>query len=113
MAYTNSVQLKGDDVPYKLSPNIKKYSLRDTGFQESKNGRFQLERSLDPSSPHNNSFLLKITVKADLKNLKMATTTANGLQEVNIFKHKNADVYTEQLNYILKDLIERDVLVKG
>ena len=83
MAYATTAKILGDTTTYQLSPNVKKYSLRDTGFIETKGGKFQLERSLDPASPFK-GFKLKIVVSADLKSFKMVTTTANGLKEVNI-----------------------------
>ena len=51
MAYATTAKILGDTTTYQLSPNVKKYSLRDTGFIETKGGKFQLERSLDPASP--------------------------------------------------------------
>ena len=47
MAYATTAKILGDTTTYQLSPNVKKYSLRDTGFIETKGGKFQLERSLD------------------------------------------------------------------
>ena len=49
MAFTEVNQIKGDNQKYRLSPEIKKYSLRDVGFMETKTGKFELERSLDPN----------------------------------------------------------------
>ena len=112
MAYQTTAKLLGDNTTYRLSDNVKKYSLRDTGFLESKGGKFQLERSLDPTSPVK-GFKLKITVAPDLKSFKMITTTANGMKEVNIFNGKNAAAQTEQLEYILTDLIDRQIIEKA
>jgi len=47
-----------------------------------------------------------------MKKFKLATVTANGLKEVNIFKGKNAAVNVEQLNFILDDLVAHNILVK-
>lgn len=112
MAYSDTVQIKGDSQKYRLSPEIKKYSLRDVGFTESKNGKFQLERSLDPSSPYNQGFKFKVTIEPELTKFKMATTTANGMREVDIHKGKDVDVHLEQLNYIIDNLIERQIIEK-
>ena len=109
MAYATTAKILGDTTTYQLSPNVKKYSLRDTGFIETKGGKFQLERSLDPASP----FKGKIVVSADLKSFKMVTTTANGLKEVNIFKGKDTATNQEQLEYILADLVARNVIEKA
>lgn len=113
MAYSKTVKVLGDGNSYQLAPNIKKYGLRDSGFKESRNGRFTLEHPLDPTDPHNSHFILKIVVKPDLKSFKMVTTTANGLKEVNIFTHPEADKFVEQLTYIIQNLIEKNVLARA
>lgn len=112
MAYAEIEQLMGDPQKYRLSPEIKKYSLRDVGFIESKNGKFQLERSLDPSSPYNQGFKFKISIEADLKKFKMAVTTANGMREVDVHKGKDSQKNLEQLNFILDNLLERQIIEK-
>ena len=95
MAYTTEAQIKGDSQVYGLSPQIKRYSLLDVGFLELKNGKFQLE----------------MTVNKDLKKFKLMTTTASGLQQVDIFK-RNDPAMLEQLQYILAELLDRDILIK-
>lgn len=112
MAYTEIAQIKGDPQKYCLSSQIKKYSLRDVGFVESKSGKFQLERALDPSSPYNQGFKFKMTVDSELKKFKMATTTANGIREVDVHQGKDVETHLEQLNYILDNLIEREIIEK-
>lgn len=112
MAYEQVVQLKGDSQKYRLSPLIKKYTLRDLGFNESKSGKFQLERPLDPSMNFNQGFKFKMIVAPDLKTFKMATTTANGMREVNIFTSNGSATHVEQLNYILDELLKRQVIEK-
>ena len=86
MAYGTTAKILGDTKTYKLSTNVKRFPLRDAGFIESKGGKFQLERSLDPYSPFNQGYKLKVAIQADMKNFKMVTLTANGMREVNIFK---------------------------
>ncbi|KRL38708.1 hypothetical protein FD20_GL001426 [Liquorilactobacillus uvarum DSM 19971] len=112
MAYVKKLKIKGDTRTYKLSSDIKKYTLRDVGFVESKNGKFQLERSLDPNSPFNKGLKFKMAITSNLKTFKMLATSANGLNEVNIYKSTDADVHIEQLNYILEELEKRHVLEK-
>ena len=80
MAYGQKSKLQGDTRTFELSPEIKRYSLRDVGFAESKGGKFTLERSLDPNSPYNQGF--------------------------------NAETHIEQLNYILKDLMDHNIIVE-
>ncbi|KRM96522.1 hypothetical protein FC19_GL000816 [Liquorilactobacillus aquaticus DSM 21051] len=112
MAYVEQLKIKGDTRTYKLSADIKKYTLRDVGFVESKSGKFQLERSLDPNSPFNKGLKFKLVITASLKAFKMLTTSANGLNEVNIYKSVDADTHIEQLNYILEQLEQRQILEK-
>lgn len=112
MAYTEVAKVLGAQDSYRLSPEIKRYSLRDVGFVETKGGKFQLERSLDPNTPFGQAFKLKVVVDASLKKFKLATVTANGLKEVNVFTGKNAEVNVEQLNLILADLVAHNILVK-
>ncbi|KRL01404.1 DUF1831 domain-containing protein [Liquorilactobacillus capillatus] len=110
MAYAKQIVIKGDQRQYVLSDDIKKYTLRDLGFTESKNGKFQLERSLEPNAPFNAGFKFKLAITADLKTFKMLITSANGLNEVNIYKSADAQLHIEQLNYILGQLEQRHVL---
>lgn len=42
----------------------------------------------------------------------MVTTTANGIKEVNVFKGNDSEMHVEQLNYILKDLIDHNIIVE-
>lgn len=112
MAYSNQAVLKGDQQVYELSPNIKRYTLRDVGFIESKGGKFQLERSLDPTSPFNKGIKFKMAIEPDMKKFKMVVTAPNGLKEVDVFAAPNAQAHIEQLNYLLDLLLEREILVK-
>lgn len=112
MAYGQKAKLQGDTRTFELSPEIKRYSLRDVGFVESKGGKFTLERSLDPNSPYNQGFKFKMTVTSALDGFKMVTTTANGIKEVNVFKGNDAETHIEQLNYILKDSMDHNIIVE-
>ena len=110
MAYGTTAKILGDTKTYKLSTNVKRFPLRDAGFIESKGGKFQLERSLDPYSPFNQVYKLKVAIQADMKNFKMVTLTANGMREVNIFKGNDNQGNIEQLEFIINDLKERKIL---
>ncbi|VDG20757.1 DUF1831 domain-containing protein [Lactiplantibacillus mudanjiangensis] len=111
MAYTTTVKLPGDTKTYQLSTGIKKYTLMDLGFTKGKSGAFAYERALDPNSPYNAAFKFKMAVNADLTGFKMSTVTGNGLQHVDIFKNEAHPEAVEQLNYIIKDFLDRDVLI--
>ena len=110
MAYTKEAKILGDKRTFVLSDEIKKYTLRDVGFMESKGGKFILERPLDPSSPYNASIKLKVTISSDLQTFKMGVTSANGLKEINIFKGTDIEKHIEQLNFVIDNLKERSIL---
>ncbi|KRM60095.1 DUF1831 domain-containing protein [Secundilactobacillus malefermentans] len=110
MAFTTEVTDLGDNKVYRLSDNIKKYTLKDVGFVESKAGNFVLERSLDPESPYQKSVKLKMMVSKDLGSFKLATVTANGLQNINIFKNETHEKLVEQFNHLIEVLEEREVV---
>lgn len=114
MALASTGAALGDPKTYTVSPEIKRYTLMDLGFLQTKNGNFQLERSLDPDSPFTAAIKLRITFKKDLTAFQMAVTTGNGLKALNIFKDPKNAGNVEQYNYIIENLIERGVLtVKG
>ncbi|AVK60638.1 cysteine desulfurase [Lactobacillus sp. CBA3605] len=112
MAYTTTVKLAGATKTYQLSPAIKKYTLMDLGFAKGKSGVFTFERSLDPNTPYQAAFKLKMTVNADLTAFKMSTVTGNGLQRADIFKNDAHPEAVEQLQFILASFIDREVLVE-
>ena len=64
------------------------------------------------NSPYNQGFKFKMTVTSALDGFKMVTTTANGIKEVNVFKGNDAETHIEQLNYILKDLMDHNIIVE-
>lgn len=112
MAFGKTVTVTGDQNTYEISPKIKKYALMDVGFQKTKTGNFSLERNLDPTSPYQaNSPKVKIMVNQDLTGFKLAVTTANGLQSMNIFSDPKKAGMVQQYEYIIKNLIDRDILI--
>ena len=107
----NTVVIKGDKRKFTLSPDIKLYALIDAGFVKSVKGNFNYEHPLYNDSPYNAPTKLKMTINKDLSHLTMVVTDRTGLQKVNIFKNKQLAPTVELLNYILKDLEERKILV--
>ncbi|WP_028274153.1 hypothetical protein [Atopococcus tabaci] len=105
-----TASLPGASDTYRIHPDAKKYTLRDNGFTETKSGKFQLVRILgtmvsDPHAPK-----LKITISKDLSDLKFSTTTANGLQPVNIYKNDKFSEYRESVEAVFYGLLEGKVL---
>ncbi|GEK27939.1 DUF1831 domain-containing protein [Furfurilactobacillus siliginis] len=112
MAFATEVQVSGDAHTYQLSPEIKKYTLRDLGFAETNAGGFVLERPLDPRAGLARSIKLRLLVNKDLTGFKLNTVNPTGTGNVNIFQNTNKDVLVEQFGYQMDNLIERKVLVE-
>lgn len=109
---STKAQVLGDTDFYEISPEIKKYSLLDVGFQETKQGNFRLERPINGDSPYDARYVLKVNINKDFSNLKMATTDKSGLHNLNIFKSKNTAKEVEDFRYLMNFLIEKNILVK-
>lgn len=102
----------GSTVQYRLNPAVKKYTLRDVGFVPTNNGNFQMERPLDPNLPFNSAIKLKMTIGKELQTLKMSVTSPDGLHPVDIFKSEKNAENVEQFNFIIANLVAREVLIK-
>lgn len=109
MAFKDTVTLKDAPTTYVINPDVKRYALADTGFSTTPSGNFQLIRSLDPDSPFNESNQIKIVIAKDLSGFKLSVTDANGLQAVNIFKSDKTANQVEQFNFIMNNLVEREI----
>lgn len=109
----NTVIINGDQRKFTLSPDIKRYALIDAGFRASKRGNYLYDHPLYNESPYNATCKLKMTVSEDLDRLTMVVTDTNGLQKVNIFKNKQLQPMVELLDFILKDLQDRNIIVPG
>ena len=107
----NTVIINGDKRKYPLSPNLKLYSLIDVGFVKTVKGNFNYEHPLYNDSPYNAPTKLKMTINKEMTHLTMVVTDKNGLQKVNIFKNEKLAPTVELLDYILKDLEERNIIV--
>ena len=73
LAPTGSAQ--GDPMTYRIGSELKRFTLIDLGFVQTKNGNFQLQRSLDPNSPYTTANKLKMTVAKDLDKFQLDVTT--------------------------------------
>ncbi len=107
----NTVIINGDKRKYTLSPNLKLYALIDAGFVKTVKGNFNYEHPLYNDSPYNAPTKLKMTINKEMTHLTMVVTDKNGLQKVNIFKNEKLAPTVELLDYILKDLEERSIIV--
>ena len=107
----NTVIINGDKRKFTLSPDLKLYALIDAGFVKTVKGNFNYEHPLYNDSPYNAPTKLKMTVNKEMTHLTMVVTDKNGLQKVNIFKNEKLAPTVELLDYILKDLEERNIIV--
>ncbi|MDF7668424.1 DUF1831 domain-containing protein [Lactobacillus sp. ESL0703] len=107
----NTVVINGDQRKFTLSPDLKLYALIDAGFVKTAKGNYNYEHPLYNDSPYDAPTKLKMTIDKDMTRLTMVVTDRNGLQKVNIFKNKQLAQTVELLDYILKDLEERKIIV--
>lgn len=113
MAFTQTASLKNSNHVYQVSPTAKGYTLRDNGFVETKAGNFQLVRQLEHGDMGKSGIKLKIAIDKTLTQLKMSTTTKNGLQSLTIYNQPQYVALVEEVEFILAGLVERGVLVEG
>ena len=107
----NIVIINGDKRKFTLSPDLKLYALIDAGFVKTVKGNFNYEHPLYNDSPYNAPTNLKMTINKEMTHLTMVVTDKYGLQKVNIFKNEKLAPTVELLDYILKDLEERNIIV--
>ena len=110
MALASTGSAQGDPKTYRIGSNLKRFTLIDLGFVPTKNGNFQLQRSLDPNSPYTAANKLKMTVAKTLDKFQLDVTTGNGLKAINIFKNDSTKENVEQYEYWINNFIERGVL---
>lgn len=112
MAFEKAVALKDCDFIYEISPNIKKYTLRDNTFEQTPVGHFQLTRMLEEVPNSNQGFLLKIILNKDLSGFKINVTDKSGLKLVNIFKEGSNKVIQEKFYFLMDSLVDRNIFTK-
>ncbi|HFI0042053.1 TPA: DUF1831 domain-containing protein [Streptococcus suis] len=112
MAFQQSVHLKDCAFTYYISPQVKKYTLRDNTFEQTKAGHYQLTRLLEEIPNSNQGFLLKIIVNKELTGFKINITDKSGLHLVNIFKENGNKVIQEKFYFLMDSLVDRDLFTK-
>ena len=75
MAFETSITLKDCLYTYKLHPNVKKFTLKDNTFAETKVGNFELSRLLEEIPNSGQGFLLKIIFNKAYLDLKSISLT--------------------------------------
>ena len=79
MTFETSITLKDCKYTYSLHPNIKKYTLRDNTFAQTKVGNYELNRLLEAVPNSGDGFKLKIIINKDLTGFKINITDKSGL----------------------------------
>lgn len=110
MAMTASVQLKGASKKFKLADTVKKYTLRDYGFQEGKHGNFEFERVVTGSFNDSREVLFKMKVNSSLDGFSMTVTNLNGMQVVNVYKNDSMAPLQEAVERLQADMVTMGIL---
>ena len=112
MAFQTSVSLKNCAFTYSIHPNIKKFTLKDNTFGQTKVGNYELSRLLEKVPNSGEGFLLKIIVNKDLTGFKINITDKSGLRLVDIFKNPENHILQEKFYFLMDSLVERQVFEK-
>ncbi|MGT2926256.1 DUF1831 domain-containing protein [Streptococcus cuniculipharyngis] len=112
MAFAKEIHLTDCKYSYRISPKIKKYTLRDTTFVETKIGQYELQRLLEEVPNSNIGFPLKIIVNRELTAFKLNITDQSGLRLVNIFKSPDHKILQDKFYFLMDSLVERGIFEK-
>lgn len=112
MAFEKEISLKDCKYRYQISPNVKKYTLRDTTFTQTTVGHYQLTRLLEKVPNSGEGFPLKITINKELNGFKLAITDQSGLRLVNIFKTEDNKILQDKFYFLMDSLVGRDIFTK-
>ena len=109
MPYTETARPLGDEKLYKVSDEVKRYTLRDVGFIETKQGNFQFVRSLNPTPQMETGLTLKLTIDQSMTQLKMSIVGQNGMRAVNIFTDhsEKGKMIQEKYRFYMNGLLQR------
>ncbi len=112
MAFHQTIELKDCPFIYKVSPQIKKFTLRDNTFSTSTIGNYELSRLLEKVPNSGEGFLLKIIINKDLTGAKINITDKSGLRLVNIFKSDEHKILQDKFYFLMDSLVERHIFEK-
>ncbi|MER2064022.1 MAG: hypothetical protein ABS873_05180 [Alkalibacterium sp.] len=112
MATYKKDHLLGSEDYYAVHEEAKRYTLRDNGFLESKNGSFQYERVLSLHSQDKKVPKLKLVISKEIDELKLSAVTSNGLKKVDLYKSDQMEEERKFAEGIIASLVEANVLKK-
>ncbi|MFO8070161.1 MAG: hypothetical protein R6U02_09360 [Alkalibacterium sp.] len=112
MATYKKDHLLGSSDYYEIHEDAKRYTLRDNGFLENKNGSFHYERVLSLNSQDKKVAKLKIIISKDIDELKLSAVTSNGLKKIDLYKSDQLEEERKFIEGILDSLVNAKVLKK-
>jgi hypothetical protein len=112
MATYKKDHLLGSNDYYCIHEDAKRYTLRDNGFSENKNGSFHYERVLSLNSQDKKVAKLKIIISKDIDELKLSAVTSNGLKKIDLYKSDQLEEERKFVKGILDSLVSAKVLKK-
>ena len=113
MAFEQTIRLKNCRYDYTISPTVKKFTLKDNTFFETKVGNYELTRLLEKVPNSGEGFQLKIVINKELNGAKINITDKFGLRLVDIFKSEDNHIHQEKFYFLMDSLVERDVFTKS
>ena len=75
MAFEKTIKLQNCRYDYTLSPTVKKFTLKDNTFFETKVGNFELTRLLEKVPNSGEGFQLKIIINKELTGPSLTSLT--------------------------------------
>lgn len=110
MTRSNEVALQGSQQKYRVHPDVKRYTMRDNAFMETKNGNFQYERALSTKPGLKTAPKLKVTVSKDFTNLKMSSVAGNGIKKINLYANDQHEEARELAEFYLNAFVDEGIL---
>lgn len=104
-------KIPGSPTTYALHPNVKRYTLRDNGFVETKNGNFQYERPLSTVVTDKKAPVLKMTINKNFQRVRVSIVSgAARAKKVNVFAGDKWQEAREMLTFILDEFKSAEII---
>jgi hypothetical protein len=112
MAFETSISLDDSKYTYQLADSVKKYTLRDMTFVETKIGNWEFTRLLEAIPNSGDGFMMRIIVNKTLDGFKMSITDKSGLRHVNIFKSDEHAILQDKFYFQMDTFVDRGIFTK-
>lgn len=110
MTQSNVASLPGSTKKYRIHPDIKRYTLRDNAFMETKNGNFQYERVLSTKPGTKTAPKMKVSISKDFTDLKLSSVAQKGIKKVDIYKNEQMKEERELAEFYLDTFVQNKIL---